>query len=110
MKQELRAIGIVQRKEINSKPTFEVLTVIHKNDYNQIKHINHIYVDIINAHLFKYQAEIKNISKVNMHYTITFLIDDQYYHKLKSGMECMVTFNYNDQYFTEFKKETTYNK
>ncbi len=109
MKQVLRAIGIVQKKEINSKSVFEALTAIHQSDYKRIKHINFIHIDIVNAHLFNYQAEISNISKVNMHYKITFIIDDKYYHKLKSGMECMITLSYNDQYKTEVKKEIIYN-
>ncbi len=105
MKQELRAIGIVQKKEITSKTIFEVLTVILKNDFNKIKQINFIQIDIIDAHLFKYKPETRNISKVNIHYKITFLIEDKYYHQLEPGMECIITINYNDQYISKFKIE-----
>ncbi len=109
MKDELRAIGILQKKETNSETVFEVLTVVHKNDYHKIKHINHIYIDIANAQIFKYQAEIRNISKINMHYKISFVILNQNHQHLKPGMECMVSFNYDDEYIPEHKKETTFN-
>ncbi|MCW3785459.1 hypothetical protein [Plebeiibacterium sediminum] len=105
MQEELKAIGIVQKKEIGLKTNFEVLTVVHKKDYHQIKQINSIHISIFNTRINNIKAEIHKISKVNLHYAISFVIDEKYHQELKSGMECMVTFNYYNQYYSEVSEE-----
>ena len=106
MQEELKAIGIVQKKEISLKTSYEVLTVVHKKDYHQIKNINSIKISIFNTPIADLKAQINKITKVNLHYAISFLIDEKYYNVLKSGMECMVTFNYSNHYKTELIDET----